>query len=1216
MVNRGVVGDALLLVIQLFDGVIVRSGLIERNCFKLNASFCRILSTFHFLAVRILQHEGELSTLQFCVVQTLCNTQAYRCRLCLILVGEGNVLRSRLVAGDFLVDAVGRFQLAVSVVHNQCVYGVAVAVIDHAALAVVHLTDSVGVASRLRVGHLIEGHLAVCVICRFRDHLAVLHQTELEFAVLQISSIQFLGDVNLIRYAGGQFLYSIGVGKSKQVIGLRIPAYRQVSFSVILQGEFEFLSALGIVHNARYASGLRHAVLEGLFTGTVICRIHVFQIVNSEFQRSKGYVAVSVVANRCILQHRSGFGQCLQREGELAADIRRIQSFLRFQSLASGYVHRNGFAGSVGVHKFTLISGILRIDGLRGEGSVVVVGNLYREIEASRSHGNSLWQVVCRFCHTVVHGVYHLAILGGLGSVSIFYRLLQYGAVSGRLFIGPVAQRIEMDAAVRAVRLGLKYGAFATVTRLRHQLKGELAGFQLSAGQLLGSVDIRLGSAGNIRGSVVPVRKCQGNALFAHCRVLVAYGLPEQFLAGLVLQYHFRLQRSVAAVLCGDFQFVLTLIVDDALCRALHLFKGVTIGLSDIRLFQGHVQSAQYGNGLALCTGFARYGCTVFRNVQLLRRRFVCAFQGKTKIIFRHVPAGQNFGHAQSQNLIHRQIFCRVFICKCLASADSGYRCGELARSVIGNGDGNVANRLVVGHARCFRTRYLLFQLILILARLLEGQRAEFNRCFAVLHICLADGNFVILRHRCGFHAVRFRYVLQLKGKGFAVLPLSSGELLVETGDNLYRIRRCRRVGVGEPNGRSAGILVGAVVCFYRFAGTVCVLHGYLGDHVHGSVAIVLWGDFHGTDSFVVGHTLDASLGFPNDVGLGLSGHGLVEGKIRQNIHGVRFAGSALVRVGDFRRLAVLRSVGEFKLARLHGTAVQHLLNVQGTGGSEYQAGFIVVLEYGFVRLIRYGTVVVFHLGFELARVIRIVGYGHGHLGGVAVIGHSAGRCPRYLLGNVKVIYAFFSEGDIAESKVLCLAVLQILYRSGISVLGDGNIVLLNRLLRLCIRCQFEVKCFVGLSVSSGEGLLARKCRVSGKGYGICFVGVPENRHGLQFSSVCIQILVIRNYRVLTVHVIDVHVDAYFVFRIVIGQSVYGVVVGCGRTFRQDFLHLVLVSERFILRCTLCVLCRKGDASEFYAISDVGCVHVSGSAVRQRCTFGNRCESELIVAVL
>ena len=708
-----------------------------------------------------------------------------------------------------------------------------------------------------------------------------------------------------------------------------------------------------------------------------------------------------------------------------------------------------------------------------------------------------------------------------------------------------------MDAAVRAVLLvGLKYGAFAAVTRLRHQLKGELAGFQLPAGQLLGSVDVRLGSAGNIRGSVVPVRKSEGDALFAHCRVLVAYGLPEQFLTGLVLQYHFRLQRSVAAVLRGDFQLVLTLIVDDTLCGALHLFEGVCVRLSDIRLFQGHVQSAQYGNFLAVRTVFARYGCTVLLNVQLLRRRFVCAFQGKTKIFFRHVPTGQNFGHAQSQNLIHRQIFCLVFICKGLVSTDSSYRCGELARSVIGNGDGNVANRLVVGHARCFRTRYLLVQLVLILARLLKGQCAEFNRSFSVLHICFADGNFVLLRHRCGFHAIRFRYVLQLKGKGFAVLPLSSGELLVEAGDDLYRIRRCRRIGVGEPNGRSAGIVVGAVVCFYRFAGTVCVLHGYLGDHVHGSVAVVLRCDFHGTDSFVVGHTLDASLGFPNDVGLGLSGHGLVEGKICQNIHGVRFAGFALVRVGDFHRLAVLQSIGEFKFSRLHGTAVQHLLNVQGTGGSVYQARFVFVLEYGFVRPIRCGAVVVFHLGFEFARVICVVGYGHGYFGSVAVIGHSAGRCSRYLLGNVKTIYAFFSEGNIAESKVLCLAVLQVLYRSGISVLGDGNIVLLNRLLRLCIRCQFEVKRFVGLSVSSGKGLLARQCRVSGKGYGICFVGVPENRHGLQFFSVCIQILVIRNYRVLTIHVIDVHVDAHLVFRVVIGQSVYGVVVGCGCTFR------------------------------------------------------------------
>ena len=528
-----------------------------------------------------------------------------------------------------------------------------------------------------------------------------------------------------------------------------------------------------------------------------------------------------------------------------------------------------------------------------------------------------------------------------------------------------------MDAAVRAVLLvGLKYGAFAAVTRLRHQLKGELAGFQLPAGQLLGSVDVRLGSAGNIRGSVVPVRKSEGDALFAHCRVLVAYGLPEQFLTGLVLQYHFRLQRSVAAVLRGDFQLVLTLIVDDTLCGALHLFEGVCVRLSDIRLFQGHVQSAQYGNFLAVRTVFARYSFTVFRNVQLLRRRFVCAFQGKTKFTFRHAPTGQNFGHAQSQNLIHLQIFCLVFICKGLVSTDSGYRCGELARSVIGNGDGNVANRLVVGHARCFRTRYLLVQLVLVLARLLKGQCAEFNRSFSVLHICFADGNFVLLRHRCGFHAIRFRYVLQLKGKGFAVLPLSSGELLVEAGDDLYRIRRCRRIGVGEPNGRSAGIVVGAVVCFYRFAGTVCVLHGYLGDHVHGSVAVVLRCDFHGTDSFVVGHTLDASLGFPNDVGLGLSGHGLVEGKICQNIHGVRFAGFALVRVGDFHRLAVLQSIGEFKFSRLHGTAVQHLLNVQGTGGSVYQARFVFVLEYGFVRPIRCGAVVVFHLGFEFARVI------------------------------------------------------------------------------------------------------------------------------------------------------------------------------------------------------------------------------------------------------
>ena len=168
----------------------------------------------------------------------------------------------------------------------------------------------------------------------------------------------------------------------------------------------------------------------------------------------------------------------------------------------------------------------------------------------------------------------------------------------------------------------------------------------------------------------------------------------------------------------------------------------------------------------------------------------------------------------------------------------------------------------------------------------------------------------------------------------------------------------------------------------------------------------------------------------------------------------------------------------------------------------------------------------------------------------MAVIGHSAGRYSRYLLGNVKTIYAFFSEGNIAESKVLCLAVLQVLYRSGVSVFGDGNILLFNRLLRLCIRCQFEVKRFVGLSVSSVEGLLACKRRVSGEGYGICFVGVPENRHGLQFFSVCIQILVIRNYRVLTIHVIDVHVDAHLVFRVVIGQSVYGVVVGCGCTFR------------------------------------------------------------------
>ena len=84
-----------------------------------------------------------------------------------------------------------------------------------------------------------------------------------------------------------------------------------------------------------------------------------------------------------------------------------------------------------------------------------------------------------------------------------------------------------MDAAVRAVLLvGLKYGAFSAVTRLRHQLKGELAGFQLPAGQLLGSVDVRLGSAGNIRGSVVPVRKIEGDALFAQCRILFAYGLP------------------------------------------------------------------------------------------------------------------------------------------------------------------------------------------------------------------------------------------------------------------------------------------------------------------------------------------------------------------------------------------------------------------------------------------------------------------------------------------------------------------------------------------------------------------------------------------------------------------------------------------------------------------------------------------------------------------
>ena len=299
MVNLGVVGDALLLVIQLFDGVLVRSGLIERNCVKLHASVCLILSTFHFLAVCILQHEGELSTLQICVVQTLCHAQGHFGRLCLILVGEGHVLRSRLVAGDFLVHTVGRFQLAVSVVHNQCVYGVAIAVIDYAALAVILLTYSVGVASRLCVGNLIEGNLSVCVICRFRDHITVLLQKELEFAVLQISSVQFLGDVNLIRYAGGEFLDLIGVGKSKQVIGL-LRLYRQVSFSVILQGEFEFLGALGIVVNARYVSGLRHAILECLFTGTVICRIHVFQIVTSECQRSEGYVAVSVVGNRCI----------------------------------------------------------------------------------------------------------------------------------------------------------------------------------------------------------------------------------------------------------------------------------------------------------------------------------------------------------------------------------------------------------------------------------------------------------------------------------------------------------------------------------------------------------------------------------------------------------------------------------------------------------------------------------------------------------------------------------------------------------------------------------------------------------------------------------------------------------------------------------------------------------------------------------------------------
>ena len=229
----------------------------------------------------------------------------------------------------------------------------------------------------------------------------------------------------------------------------------------------------------------------------------------------------------------------------------------------------------------------------------------------------------------------------------------------------------------------------------------------------------------------------------------------------------------------------------------------------------------------------------------------------------------------------------------------------------------------------------------------------------------------------------------------------------------------------------------------------------------------------------------------------------------------------------------------------------------------------------------------------------------------VLVIRHTASHLVRHSFLDVKGVSSFFCKGHIAEIK----ACLSAGYGCVIAVCCDSNSSLADCFLRAVVSCcQRKVESFTTQHISAGQYFLTFQSSIACQNNRICLIGIVEFWNFSAYRrSVIVQICSVHDYRVFTIHFLNVYLQLDRILPRVISDAVYGVVI---RSFWKNFLQGIFIYLWFGCRCALCILCSKGNAIEYHTTGRcIGRLCILTISFWQRRTCGLRCNAECILTI-
>ena len=502
------------------------------------------------------------------------------------------------------------------------------------------LAQHVGVLASRGVGDGIHHDLAVGIVGAGGDYVIALDELKTELAGLEVTAVQGLDRGNLVGDAGALGARLVGVGKLRLVGALQLMLYAERAVAVVLDDSLDG-AGRGIVGDTTDVApdlAQRVGVLAGLVVLHGVHRDVAFGIVGAG-------------------------GDDL---GVLALTLDELEGELAVLEVAPGQgLGRLDLVGDAGLSGGQIV-GILELSGL---GILQDVLGLEGAVAVVRDGG--------------LDGELGIAVGDALAGGSALNLAQRVGVLAG-LVVGDLAHR---DLAASGVLAGSD-----NLVAL-DELEGELAGFEVAAGQNLGRLDL-VGDAGALGGHVVGVLKL--NLL----NVLGALQLMRSH------------QLALAVIADGRHDGVDRIVVGDTAGVACNLMQRVGM-LTDLGVLDGVERNVALG--------------VILDSLDKLRVLALNLAQLKAKLVGRKVAPGQGLGHGNLAGNAGLNRIRSISVLELDLARGLLHRSLELSLCVGCHRYGELCNVLAVGDAVDRGPGMLLANLVDIRARLVIGNLAKAN---------------------------------------------------------------------------------------------------------------------------------------------------------------------------------------------------------------------------------------------------------------------------------------------------------------------------------------------------------------------------------------------------------------------------------------------------------------------------------------------------------